>query len=199
RDDFARFDLILAMDEENVDELKRRAPSEYHGRIRLLMEFAANAPLRYVPDPYYGGPSGFEQVLNLLEEAAEGLLEEVLRRQRRAGARRWSSNGGRGGGPVRAPPFISFVFGLNAAAPGAARARGAGAPYGVGLCVGSARSSPCFATRSFGLARGLLRAFAGGARVVRPRLLRCSRFRRIGLLLLRARLFAARFVLAAWR
>lgn len=84
RNDFARFDLILAMDEENVDELKRRAPSEYHGRIRLLMEFAANAPLRYVPDPYYGGPSGFEQVLDLLEEAAEGLLEEVLRRQRRA-------------------------------------------------------------------------------------------------------------------
>lgn len=82
-EDFSRFDLILAMDDQNLDELKRRAPREYHDRIRLLMEFAAEAPLRHVPDPYYGGPHGFEQVLDLLEEAAEGLLEEVLRRHRR--------------------------------------------------------------------------------------------------------------------
>ncbi len=81
--DFEWFDLILAMDDENVDELKRRAPREYHSRIRLLMEFAPNASLRHVPDPYYGRAQGFEQVLDLLEEAAEGLLEEVLRRQRR--------------------------------------------------------------------------------------------------------------------
>ena len=81
--DFEWFDLILAMDDENVDELKRRATREYHSRIRLLMEFAPNATLRHVPDPYYGGAQGFEQVLDLLEEAAEGLLEEVLRRQRR--------------------------------------------------------------------------------------------------------------------
>ena len=82
-EDFARFDLILAMDDENVDELKRRAPSEYHSRIRLLMDFATEAPTRYVPDPYYGGAAGFEQVLDLLEQASEGLLEEVLNRQRR--------------------------------------------------------------------------------------------------------------------
>ncbi len=81
--DFEWFDLILAMDDENVDELKRRAPREYHSRIRLLMEFAPNASLRHVPDPYDGGAQGFEQVVDLLEEAAEGLLEEVLRRQRR--------------------------------------------------------------------------------------------------------------------
>jgi protein-tyrosine phosphatase len=82
-EDFARFDLILAMDDENVAELKRRAPAEYHSRIRLLMDFAEEAPLRHVPDPYYGGPSGFEQVLDLLELASEGLLEEVLRGLRR--------------------------------------------------------------------------------------------------------------------
>lgn len=81
-DDFERFDLILAMDGENVEELKRRAPSEYHSRIRLLMDFAEEAPVRHVPDPYYGGAPGFEQVLDLLEQASEGLLDEVLRRQR---------------------------------------------------------------------------------------------------------------------
>lgn len=81
-DDFERFDLILAMDDENVEELKRRAPSEYHSRIRLLMDFAEEAPVRHVPDPYYGGAPGFEQVLDLLEQASEGLLDEVLRRQR---------------------------------------------------------------------------------------------------------------------
>lgn len=81
-EDFARFDLILAMDDENVEELKRRAPSEYHSRIRLLLDFAPEAPMRYVPDPYYGGAGGFEQVLDLLEQASEGLLEEVLNRRR---------------------------------------------------------------------------------------------------------------------
>jgi protein-tyrosine phosphatase len=84
REDFERFDLILAMDEENLAELRERAAPHLHGRIRLLMEFASDAPMRYVPDPYYGGPQGFEQVLDLLEQAAEGLLEEVLRRQSRA-------------------------------------------------------------------------------------------------------------------
>jgi len=81
--DFERFDLILAMDEDNVADLSRMAPPQYHSRIRLLMDFAADPPLREVPDPYYGGPQGFEQVLDLLEEAAEGLLQEVLRLQSR--------------------------------------------------------------------------------------------------------------------
>ncbi|HEX7011886.1 MAG TPA: low molecular weight protein-tyrosine-phosphatase [Steroidobacteraceae bacterium] len=76
--DFSYFDLILAMDEDNVRELKRMAPVERHDRIRLLMEFARQPSARYVPDPYYGGSQGFEQVLDLLEEAAEGLLETVL-------------------------------------------------------------------------------------------------------------------------
>ena len=76
--DFERFDLLLAMDEENLGELQRRAPSHLHTRIRLLMEFAPNAVSRRVPDPYYGGARGFEEVLDLLEEAAEGLLQTLL-------------------------------------------------------------------------------------------------------------------------
>lgn len=82
RRDFERFDLILAMDRENLALLRRQAPEEHHDRIRLLMEFAAEATAREVPDPYYGGAAGFEQVLDLMEEAADGLLAEVLRRTR---------------------------------------------------------------------------------------------------------------------
>ena len=76
--DFDYYDLILAMDEQNLRELRRRAPAQRHARIRMLMEFVPAAPVRAVPDPYYGGPQGFEQVLDLLEEAAEGLLQEML-------------------------------------------------------------------------------------------------------------------------
>lgn len=79
--DFDEFDLILAMDEENLRELRKRARPEQHARIRLVMEFAPRALSRSVPDPYYGGAAGFEQVLDLLEEAAEGLLETVQSRQ----------------------------------------------------------------------------------------------------------------------
>jgi protein-tyrosine phosphatase len=78
--DFDSYDLILAMDEQNLRELRRRAPAARHDRIRLMMEFAPSSPERAVPDPYYGGAQGFEQVLDLLEEAAEGLLREMLSR-----------------------------------------------------------------------------------------------------------------------
>ena len=76
-EDFDRYDLILAMDAENLQELRRRAPPVHHQRIRLMMEFAPHASSRYVPDPYYGGAQGFEEVLDLLEEAAEGLVAEL--------------------------------------------------------------------------------------------------------------------------
>jgi protein-tyrosine phosphatase len=74
REDFERFDLILSMDDENLTALRSIAPAQYQSRIRLLMEYAPNASSRHVPDPYYGGASGFEEVLDLLEEASEGLL-----------------------------------------------------------------------------------------------------------------------------
>ena len=79
-EDFERFDLIVAMDRLNHSMLVERAPQEFHERIRLFMEFAAGDDREDVPDPYYGGPLGFEQVLDLAEEAAAGLLDEVLNR-----------------------------------------------------------------------------------------------------------------------
>jgi protein-tyrosine phosphatase len=77
-DDFERFDMILAMDEQNRDELQRRAPVGQHERIQLVMDYAPDAARHAVPDPYYGGPQGFEEVLDLLTEASEGLLRELL-------------------------------------------------------------------------------------------------------------------------
>jgi low molecular weight protein-tyrosine phosphatase len=82
--DFESFDLILAMDEENLRVLRRRAPATAHPRLRLFLEFApAGAPTE-VPDPYYGGPNGFEEVLDLAEAAARGLLDDLRRRARAA-------------------------------------------------------------------------------------------------------------------
>ena len=75
--DFARFDLILAMDHDNLDLLQHRAPAQYQERIKLVMEFALDAYTREVPDPYYGGAKGFEEVLDLLEKAAAGFLREL--------------------------------------------------------------------------------------------------------------------------
>ena len=81
--DFDRFDLILAMDRENLGALKRRAPSHAHERLRLFLEFAPDAP-EDVPDPYYGGPNGFEEVLDLVETATRGLLTHLRQRLRAA-------------------------------------------------------------------------------------------------------------------
>ena len=72
--DFERFDLLLAMDEQNYRHLLRMAPPERRDRVRLFLEFAPEQGRREVPDPYYGGPTGFEDVLDLAEEAARGLL-----------------------------------------------------------------------------------------------------------------------------
>jgi len=70
-DDFDRFDYVLAMDRDNYEILELRT------RLRLFLEFAPDLLTREVPDPYYGGPSGFERVLDLIEEASEGLLANI--------------------------------------------------------------------------------------------------------------------------
>jgi protein-tyrosine phosphatase len=75
--DFAEFELVLAMDEQNREFLLEVCPVEYRHRIRLLLEFAPHLERREVPDPYYGGSTGFEHVLDLVEEAAAGLLEHL--------------------------------------------------------------------------------------------------------------------------
>jgi protein-tyrosine phosphatase len=82
-DDFEHFDLILAMDRENLSALERFAPPQARERLRLFLEFAPDAGVSEVPDPYYGGPNGFEDVLDLIEAASRGLIEH-LRRQSRA-------------------------------------------------------------------------------------------------------------------
>jgi len=79
--DFEAFDLLLAMDATNLHELRQRAPDEAaRAKVRLLREFdpaSADAIDLDVPDPYYGGPRGFDIVLDLVEAACAGLLEEI--------------------------------------------------------------------------------------------------------------------------
>lgn len=75
--DFERFDLILAMDRLNYVTLLDRSPPQFHPRIHLLLEFAGGATRDDVPDPYYGGAKGFDEVLDLLEDAAAGVLRAV--------------------------------------------------------------------------------------------------------------------------
>lgn len=77
--DFSRFDYVLAMDEDNLAILERMKPVASSSRVGLFMEFAPGYGIREVPDPYYGGPAGFEQVLDMVEAAAEGLLETIRR------------------------------------------------------------------------------------------------------------------------
>jgi protein-tyrosine phosphatase len=78
-DDFARFELLLAMDRQNLDHLLEICPAEFRDRVRLLLDFAPQLGREDVPDPYYGGATGFEQVLDLVEEASAGLLEHLKR------------------------------------------------------------------------------------------------------------------------
>ncbi len=74
QEDFEAFDLLLAMDEQNFRRLRQLAPEARRDRVRLFLEFAPQRGRRDVPDPYYGGPTGFEDVLDLVEEGARGLL-----------------------------------------------------------------------------------------------------------------------------
>ena len=82
--DFERFDLILAMDRENLQVLRRRAPAGAHEHLRLFLEFAPQAGPEDVPDPYYGGPNGFEEVLDLVEATTRSLLAHLRQRSRAA-------------------------------------------------------------------------------------------------------------------
>lgn len=76
--DFYDFDLLIGMDDRNVEDLKRMAPDlETAAKIRRMTEYSRTRLYDYVPDPYYGGASGFELVLDLLEDACEGLLASL--------------------------------------------------------------------------------------------------------------------------
>jgi protein-tyrosine phosphatase len=75
--DFERFDLILAMDWENLQELQSLCPAGHEHKLRRLMEFAPAGLGDVVADPYYGGRDGFERVLDHVEAACEGLLSHL--------------------------------------------------------------------------------------------------------------------------
>ena len=77
RSDFERFDHVLAMDEDNLADLKRLRPAGSRAKLALLMSFAPDAGSREVPDPYYGGADGFERVLDLTAAAADGFIDSL--------------------------------------------------------------------------------------------------------------------------
>ena len=77
RGDFEKFDYVLAMDRDNLSILREQCPPQHMGKVRLFMEFARGLPEKEVPDPYYGGASGFERVFDMVEAAAEGLLADI--------------------------------------------------------------------------------------------------------------------------
>ena len=78
-DDFERFDYVLAMDEDNYAILESSCPAGMEHKLRLFMSFAPELEIREVPDPYYGGNSGFEQVFDMIEAASQGLLDTIRR------------------------------------------------------------------------------------------------------------------------
>jgi protein-tyrosine phosphatase len=79
-EDFARFDLILAMDGENLRELQALQPRNSRASLKLFLEYAPDVALRDVPDPYYGNAAAFEKVLDLTTAASRGLLAALQER-----------------------------------------------------------------------------------------------------------------------
>jgi protein-tyrosine phosphatase len=77
RADFGEFDHILAMDENNMQALKEICPESYLSRVGLFLDYAPNSSEREVPDPYYGGNDGFTHVLDLIEQASDGLIASL--------------------------------------------------------------------------------------------------------------------------
>jgi protein-tyrosine phosphatase len=78
-DDFEQFDYVIAMDSDNESDLHAVCPAGYEQRIHRFLKFAPSSMESDVPDPYYGGSNGFEKVLALVENAADGLLDHLRR------------------------------------------------------------------------------------------------------------------------
>jgi protein-tyrosine phosphatase len=76
-DDFREFDYVLAMDRDNLASLQDDCPAEHMAKLQLFLSYARRYKEKDVPDPYYGGRKGFEFVLDLVEDAAEGLLKHI--------------------------------------------------------------------------------------------------------------------------
>lgn len=80
--DFDNFDIIAAMDQSNYARLRQMQPEASKARIHLFLEFARELPVSEVPDPYYGGEDGFDHALDLIEQAARGLVDQLATRAR---------------------------------------------------------------------------------------------------------------------
>ena len=78
-EDFERFDLLLAMDRDNLALLQRGTRSEHQAKLGLFMHYASHFDAEDVPDPYYGGEQGFELVLDMVEDAGQGLIRALQR------------------------------------------------------------------------------------------------------------------------
>lgn len=75
--DFERFDLLLAMDRGHLQAMLRVCPQDYRPKIELFMRYAPDGRHDEVPDPYYGGPNGFDAVLQMCEQGVRGLLDAI--------------------------------------------------------------------------------------------------------------------------
>lgn len=76
--DFVEYDLILAMDQQNLTDLTKRCPPEQQHKLKLLMQYHPEYPKwQEVPDPYYGGPRGFAVVFDLIEQSCQQLLRHL--------------------------------------------------------------------------------------------------------------------------
>ena len=87
REDFSHFDYILAMDKENLRNLQQLRPASFSGELKLFLDYSRNsgsntAEHREVPDPYYGDKDNFEHVIDLVENAAAGLLDAIVAHHR---------------------------------------------------------------------------------------------------------------------
>ena len=79
--DLYDFDIILVMDKDNLEAVKLLIPDELdllNSKVKLILSYSKNTNLNEVPDPYYGGPNGFDKVLDLLNDAIDGLLESFI-------------------------------------------------------------------------------------------------------------------------
>jgi len=83
--DFGEFDYILAMDRSNLADLLAQCPAEQRHKVRLFLSFSSQWQDHEVPDPYYGGADGFDQVLDMVEDAAHGLLSDIRAEIKRRG------------------------------------------------------------------------------------------------------------------
>ncbi len=79
-EDFEQFDYVLAMDSDNYQGLEAICPAGLEYKLKMFLSYAPHLESEEVPDPYYGGPMGFERVLDMIEDAAEGLLQDIRMR-----------------------------------------------------------------------------------------------------------------------